>query len=259
MLIGLSILLSQMSCQSHKEHSEERTTFLATSPLRMDTSITKDYVCQINSIRHIELRALERGYLEKIFVDEGNFVKEGQLLFKILPRLYEAELQKAEAEVSFANIEYQNTRSLADSGIVAPNELGMAKAKFDKARAELALAQVHLDFTEIRAPFAGIIDRFHVRLGSLVDEGDLLSNLSDNSKMWVYFNVPESEYLEYQGKVTKDPIEVKLLMANNKLFRYPGVVETIEADFNNETGNIAFRATFPNQQTSFVSSLAPVP
>ena len=116
MLIGLSILLSQMSCQSHKEHSEERTTFLATSPLRMDTSITKDYVCQINSIRHIELRALERGYLEKIFVDEGKFVKEGQLLFKILPRLYEAELQKAEAEVSFANIEYQNTRSLADSG-----------------------------------------------------------------------------------------------------------------------------------------------
>ncbi len=246
MLIGLSLLLSQMSCQSHKEESEERTMFLVTSPLRMDTSITKDYVCQINSIRHIELRALERGYLQKMFVDEGKSVKQGQLLFKILPRLYEAELQKAEAEVSFANIEYQNTRSLADSGIVAPNELAMAKAKFDKAKAELALAQVHLDFTEIRAPFAGIIDRFHVRLGSLVDEGDLLSNLSDNSKMWVYFNVPESEYLEYQGKVTKDPIEVKLLMANNKLFRYPGVVETIEADFNNETGNIAFRATFPN-------------
>jgi membrane fusion protein (multidrug efflux system) len=247
MLIGFCILACQMGCQSsHKEESEQETRFLVTSPLRMDTSITKDYVCQINSIRHIELRALERGYLQKMFVDEGKFVKAGQLLFKILPRLYEAELQKAQAEVSFANIEYQNTKSLADSNIVAPNELAMAKAKYDKAKAELALAQVHLDFTDIRAPFDGIIDRFHVRLGSLVDEGDLLTNLSDNSKMWVYFNVPESEYLEYQGKVREDNIKVNLLMANNKLFKYPGVVETIEADFNNETGNIAFRATFPN-------------
>lgn len=213
----------------------------------MDTSITEDYVCQIRSIRHIELRAQEKGYLQKIFVDEGQFVRKGQLLFQIMPTLYEAELQKAEAEVNFARIEYQNTKSLADSNVVAPNELAMAKAKLDKARAELALAQVHLGFTKIRAPFDGIIDRLEVRLGSLVDEGELLTNLSDNSKMWVYFNVPEAEYLDYRAKVKQDSvITVKLLMANNKLFDYPGIVETIEADFNNETGNIAFRATFPN-------------
>jgi membrane fusion protein (multidrug efflux system) len=58
---------------------------------------------------------------------------------------------------------------------------------------------------------------------------------------------PEAEYLDYITTVKKDStIRVKLVMANNKLFKYPGVVETIEADFNNETGNIAFRATFPN-------------
>jgi membrane fusion protein, multidrug efflux system len=123
----------------------------------------------------------------------------------------------------------------------------MAKATVDKAKAELALAQVHLSFTEIRAPFDGIIDRFHVRQGSLVEEGELLTNLSDNSKMWVYYNVPEAEYLDYKTQAKKDcAVKVNLLMANNKLFKYPGVVETIEADFNNETGNIAFRATFPN-------------
>jgi membrane fusion protein, multidrug efflux system len=91
------------------------------------------------------------------------------------------------------------------------------------------------------------MDRFHVRLGSLVDEGELLSTLSDNSKMWVYFNVPEAEYLDYAVKVKSDsPLKVKLQMANNQQFDQIGVVETIEADFNNETGNIAFRATFPN-------------
>lgn len=249
MLMGLYAVLGNTSCTSTKgeEIKEEKIQFLVTSPVKMDTSIIKDYVCQIHSIRHIELRAQEKGYLQKVFVDEGQFVRKGQLLFQIMPNLYEAELQKAQAEVNFARIEYLNTKSLADSNIVAPNELAMAQAKFDKAKAELALAKVHLDFTEIRAPFDGIIDRFHVRLGSLVDEGELLSNLSDNSKMWVYYNVPEAEYLDYKTKVKKDnSMNVNLLMANHELFEYPGIVETIEADFNNETGNIAFRATFPN-------------
>ena len=68
--------------------------------------------------------------------------------------------------------------------------------------------------------------------------------------MWVYYNVPEAEYLDFkaeqQGSVKPT---VNLLMANNKYFEYPGVVETIEADFNNETGNISFRATFPNPKS----------
>jgi membrane fusion protein (multidrug efflux system) len=193
------------------------------------------------------LRAQERGYLQQIFVDEGDYVKKGQPLFQIMPKLYEAEMQRAKAEADFAEIEYQNTKSLADRNVVAPNELAMAKAKLDKANAELALAQVHLQFTLIEAPFDGIIDRFHVRLGSLIDEGDLLTNLSDNSQMWVYYNVPEAEYLDYQSSVHADSaVKVDLLMANNKMFEFSGIVETIEADFNNETGNIPFRATFNN-------------
>jgi membrane fusion protein (multidrug efflux system) len=111
----------------------------------------------------------------------------------------------------------------------------------------LSLAQVHLGFTTISAPFTGIMDRFHARQGSLVDEGDLLSTLSDNSQMWVYFNVPEAEYLDYKAHAKNDSLmKVKLLMANHKYFDYPGFVKAIEADFNNETGTIAFRATFQN-------------
>ncbi|GAK75907.1 probable Co/Zn/Cd efflux system membrane fusionprotein [Nonlabens ulvanivorans] len=65
--------------------------------------------------------------------------------------------------------------------------------------------------------------------------------------MWVYFNVPESEYLDYMMNGHKDDKEqVELMLANNKRFNQTGIVETIEGEFNNETGNIAFRATFPN-------------
>ena len=146
-----------------------------------------------------------------------------------------------------AEIELQNTQLLADGNVVSENELAMAKANYDKAKAEVALARTHLDFTDIRAPFDGIMDHLHVREGSLLDEGELLTSLSDNSKMWVYFNVPEAEYLDYIISADKDnKKEVGLLMANNKLFDQKGIVETIEGEFNSETGNIAFRATFPN-------------
>jgi membrane fusion protein (multidrug efflux system) len=245
--ISLCAALCQLSCNSHKEEKEEETKFLVTSPLKTDTTITREYVSQIRAIQHIEVRALEKGYLQNIYVDEGQFVKKGQTMFQIMPLIYNAEMQKSLAEADFAEIEYQNTKQLSEKNVVSPNELALAKAKLNKAKAELALAQAHLQFTEIKAPFDGIMDHFQVRLGSLVNEGDLLTTLSDNSEMWVYFNVPESEYLNYKTNATEENmLKVNLLMANNQLFKYPGVVKTIEADFNNETGNIAFRATFPN-------------
>ncbi len=246
--MSIGAMLCLTSCESKKEEEkEEQTKLLVTSPLKKDTTAINEYVSQIRSIQHIELRALERGYLKKIYVDEGQFVKKGQLMFQILPLQYQAEFQKTQAEANYAEIEYKNTKLLADSNIVSRNELALTKAKFDKAKAEMELAKVHLGFTEIKAPFDGIMDHFYVREGSLLAEGDLLTTLSDNSKMWVYFNVPESEYLNFKTKSNNSNVPVvKLKMANQDIFEYPGVVQTIEADFNNETGNIAFRATFPN-------------
>lgn len=249
-LTGLCAALVTTSCQSKKEEKEINSKLRVTSPLAKDTTITKDYVCQIHAIQHIEIRALEKGYLQKIYVDEGQMVKKGQLMFQIMPMMYEAEMQKAQAEANFAKTEYLNAKMLADSNVISKNQLALVKAKYDKAKAELSLAQVRLGFTEIKAPFDGIMDRFQVRLGSLVDEGDLLTTLSDNSKLWVYFNVPEAEYLNFKTVSQNENMKnVRLIMANNQLYEHPGVVETIEADFNNETGNIAFRATFPNPKT----------
>ena len=248
LVVGLAIATVLVSCRSEKHgHHLEKTKFLVTSPVRIDTVTTRDYVCQIHAVQHIELRALERGYLQEIYVDEGQRVKKGQLMFQVMPMLYEAELHKAQAEVDFAEIEYKNTKVLADSNVVSPNELAMAKATLEKAKAELQLAQVHLDFTRIKAPFDGIMDHFHVRIGSLLDEGELLTELSDNSEMWVYFNVPEAEYLEYmKNSKAENGKEVRLIMANGEEFDHIGKITTIEADFDNHTGNIAFRATFPN-------------
>lgn len=246
-LVSLACLQSCTKAAAEKEKKEETTKFVVTSPVTMDTSFTKEYVSQIKSVKNIEIHAQEKGYLEKIYVDEGQFVKSGQLLFKIMPTLYEAELQKAEAEAKAAEIELQNITALADKNVVSKNEQALAQAKLDQARAEISMAKIHLSFTEIRAPFDGYIDRIPKKIGSLIDEGELLTSLSDNSKVFAYFNVSEPEYLEYKTNAKNHgSSEVGLLLANNQPHRFKGKMEVIESEFDNETGNIAFRAIFPN-------------
>ena len=127
--ISLFTALCFASCSSKKEEKEEEIKFLVTSPLKRDTTVIRNYVCQIRAIQHIEVRALEKGYLQEIFVDEGQIVKKGQMMFQIMPLILQAEMQKAQAEANFAEIEYLTTKKLADSNVVSPNELALAKAK----------------------------------------------------------------------------------------------------------------------------------
>lgn len=245
-VLGLIATLVLSGCQKHDTH-EEMPHYAATTPFREDTSILEPYVCQIRAIRHIEVRSLEKGYLTHIFIDEGQWVKKGQPMFKIMPNVYQAELLAAEAEAQNVNIEYLNTKALADKNIVSANELALAKAKLDKANAEVNLAKTHLGFTDIRAPFDGITDHLAVRIGSLLDEDDLLTELSDIAHLWVYFNVPEAKYLDFirreKGKTNE---KVQLRMANGEIYDQTGVIETIVGDFYNTSGNIQFRALFEN-------------
>ena len=246
---GLIALSCLASCTPKKEEKEEAEKFTVTNPVAIDTSFTKQYVSQIKSVRNIEIRAQEKGYLQNIYVDEGQSVKAGQVLFRIMPGLYQAELLKAQAEAKAAEIELQNAKSLADKNIVSKSEQAIAQAKLEQARAEVSLAKLHLSFTEIRAPFSGTIDRIPEKLGSLIDEGELLTSLSDNSQMFAYFNVSEPEYIQYQTDI-KDRAEnnVNLVLANGDSFQHKGKVEVIESEFDNETGNIAFRARFSNSE-----------
>jgi membrane fusion protein (multidrug efflux system) len=244
---GFIALLSLVSCTTKKEQKAEDGKYTVTNPVSIDTSFTKEYVSQIHSVRDIEIRAQEKGFLQNIYVDEGQIVKAGQLLFRISPKIYEAELMKAQAETRAAEIELLDAKTLADKNIVSKSEQAMAQAKLEQARAEVSLAKLHLSFTEIRAPFDGTIDKIPQKLGSLIDEGELLTSLSDNSQIFAYFNVSEPEYLEYQTNVKgRGDNKVSLLLANNSLFKYKGNVELVESEFDNETGNIAFRAKFSN-------------
>lgn len=231
-----------------EEHKAEQRKIEVTGPVVKDVTTTEQFVCQIHSCRHIEVCALESGYLEPIQVKEGQAVAQGDLLFKILPTLYQAKLASEVAEAQLAQIELSNTQKLFQEHVVSDKEVALSKAKLDRAVANMQLAQAELNFTEIKAPFDGIIDRLHKQQGSLIEEGETLTSLSDNSLMWVYFNVPEARYLEYKAGLDQgeNDMHVELVLANGAKFSQAGKIGAIEADFNSETGNIAFRADFPN-------------
>lgn len=241
-------------------HDEVEHPIVVTTPGVLDVPTTRDYVGQIHSQRHVEVRAIDEGYLEEVLIQEGQAVEEGQRLFQILPVMYRAELEARRAELQLAEINYQNTEQLTGQGVVSEQELALARAERARARAQVDRATAEYGFTSVEAPFAGIVDRQMMQLGSLVEAGDVLTTLSDNSVMWVYFNVPEADYLAYRaipGAGTPDEpqrlaipeVTIRLRLANGQIFdEAADSTLTIESEFDNTTGNIRFRADFPNPQ-----------
>ncbi|MCC6690878.1 MAG: efflux RND transporter periplasmic adaptor subunit [Bacteroidia bacterium] len=251
------------SCRSKEHEGEIRETFPVTHVIKSDTSTFIDYVTEVHAIQNVEMRARVTGYLEKIHVDEGTYVKENQLLFTINNREYLEELAKAKAlykssiaEMGGAELEFNNVQQLADKKIVSSTELALARNKLDaqKAKMEEALAhqsyiQIRLSNTEIRAPFNGIINRIPHKIGSLIDEGTLLTTISQNDDVFAYFDVSEKEYLSYARNLQSDSVEskvVSLILADGSEHPYKGKIETIEGVIDEKTGTIAFRARFSN-------------
>ena len=245
--ILIGVFTGMIACKSKKENHVEVGKFQITSALQADTSVNKEYVAEIQSVQNVEIRAKVKGYIESIHADEGQRVSSGQLLFTIRPIEYEAALLKAKAEVKKCELEVQNVKILAEKNIVSKTELSLALAKLDQAKSEETLAELYVTYTKIRAPFEGIIDRLKFKQGSLIDEGTLLTSISNNRDVYAYFNVSEVEYLDFKSRNTNNnKMTAGLILANNQPHQYKGQVETIESEFDKNTGSIAFRAKFPN-------------
>ncbi len=263
--IALASSLFFTDCSyTSKNETKLRQKFQVTYPIAIDTSYYNDYVSDIHSIRNVEIRARVKGYIETIHVDEGKMVKKGQTLFSISNQEYKEDVLKAKAnlknaiaEAKAAELDLQNIKILVEKKVVSKTEMEMAQSKLDALNANIEEAQSHevsallkLSFTEIKAPFDGVIDRIPNKVGSLIDEGTLLTTLSDNEEVYAYFNVSEKEYLDFASNVKEHSKknDVSLILANNVEHSHKGNVETIEGEFDNATGSIAFRAKFANPE-----------
>jgi membrane fusion protein (multidrug efflux system) len=252
-------------CSKKKSLLQDRPPeFPVLEVMSRDTIMYREFVAEIRAQRFVEIRAREQGYIDEVFVDEGQRIKTGQLLFKIHDDEYKADVSKAEANMHSAIAEAQalqmqveNVSVLVDKNVVSPTELRLAKAKVavanaavEVAKADLSRAKIRLSHTDIRAPFDGAIDRFTLRIGSLISEGSLLTSVFDSRFIFAYFKVSEKEYLEYVKRAPgyQRATKIELILADGSVHPYPGKVETMEAEFDNTSGTIAFRARFENPE-----------
>lgn len=259
---GIFILL--VSCKSKNQHTDPEPEQIPVVRLaHSDTTLYTGYVADIQAVQNVEIRAKVDGFLEKILVDEGAVVKKGQPLFLINQSEYinavartEAQLANAAAEENAAQLEVARVRTLAEKNVVAASELKLAEAKLLASQAKVKeaksahdLANMQLSYTSIRAPFDGIVNRIPLKTGSLVNSGTLLTTISDNKSVYAYFNVSEIEYLQLRRKeqgAFSDSASVSLVLADGTTYPHKGKIETVEAEFDETTGSIAFRAVFPN-------------
>lgn len=231
-----------------------------------DVSIPQEYICEINAVQFVEIRARVQGYLEEIYIDEGQFVKKGQPLFRLSANEYkemvtkaEANLRRAIAEAKTKTLETDRIKLMVDKNVISPTELEVATAQkeaaesgISEAQSTLENAKINLGYTFIRAPFDGIVDRIPFKKGSLINTGSLLTSLSNIDEVYAYFKVSETEYLQFIAndhsptsiKKVKQPVTLEL--ADGSQYANEGFIETMEGDFDRSTGSIAFRARFKN-------------
>jgi len=264
--ISIIIFLASCTAKGSTDNKEGATELPVITLQQKDTVLYRDYVTDIQAVKNVEIRARVQGFLENIFVDEGQTVKKGQPLFRVNDREFVTALAKAKAnvknaiaEAKQAEVEFARTKTLVAKNVITQTELDLAEAKLtaatakvDEAKAEETNAETKLSYTNILSPFDGVIDRIPLKAGSLVDEGALLTTISDIHEVYAYFNVSENEYLQYEKKLHKDPQAlndvIQLILSDGTKYAHKGRIETLDGEFDDNTGSIAFRARFDNPE-----------
>lgn len=263
-IIALAVYLASCTASSKETTSDVEVQELPVTELKTSkTELFREYVGDVHAVKNVEMYARVKGYLEQIYVDEGKEVRKGQVLFRINNEEYTAELSKAKANLQSAiaeakaiEVEVGRVKILVDKKVVSKTELEVAQARsaavnarIEEARSAHSNAALRLSYTTIKAPFDGVVDRIPLKVGSLIDEGTLLTTVSDVSSVFTYFNVSENEYLEYvktRGANATEHRMVDLMLADGSFFSQKGKIETMEGEFDEGTGSIAFRARFAN-------------
>ncbi len=262
LLCSFMIFSCTEQAQEQAEQAPLSVDFLPINTANVD--VAKKYPGAIEGAVNVDLKAQVSGYLEQIFVKEGDYVQKGQALFKIKAEVFNeqvnnslATLKAALAAQANAKLEIEKIRPLVEGKVVSEIQLQTAEANYEAASAQvnqakalLSSSKINAAFSLIKAPISGYIGRIPNRIGNLVTPTDLvpLTTLSDINQVFVYFSLTEADYIAFMKEkgLQKNANTVSLVMADGSEYKHKGKLEFASGNIDRTTGSIALKAIFPN-------------
>lgn len=234
------------------------------------TELQNNYPASIRGIQDVEIRPKISGFITKLCVQEGQWVRAGQLLFVIDNVQYteaakqaKASVAASQAQLATALLTYKNKVQLHKQNVIgsydlqsAQNSLLSAKANLAQAQATYISAKQNLDFCYVKSPSTGVIGDLPYRVGALVNSTntEALTTVSNINKMYVYFSMTEKQLLEMTRqagsahKAVSEMPAVKLQLADGTIYNHEGKVTTASGIIDKTTGTVSMRADFVNPE-----------
>jgi len=259
-VITLSVVFFT-SCKNNEQPQQQARgpmPFAVKTVKQEDAVVNKEYSVNIEGQQNVEIRPKVSGFIQKIYVDEGQPVKKGQLLFKLETQSLSQNAAAAKARINVAQVEVDRLIPLVERNIISKVQLETAKANLAQAKSNYSSIVANINYATITSPVNGVIGSIPYREGSLVSSAivEPLTTVSDTKMVRTYFSMNEKELLDFsrtftgqtmQEKINKVP-EISLVLVDNSLYKYEGKIETISGLINQRTGSTECRAVFSNPE-----------
>ena len=218
------------------------------------------YPAIIKGVQDVEIRPKAQGFITQINVKEGQTVSAGQVLFVIDNETAQQQVRQAQAavntaqqQVNTAKLTYDNTKTLHANRVIGDYELQTSQNSYEVAQAQLAQAQASLasakemlSYCYVKSPAAGVVGTLPFKKGTLVSSSNVLTTVSDNSSMEVYFSVTEKAAMVLQNAGLQSLPSVKLLLADGSVYPHEGKVTKMSGVIDQGTGSVQLIALFQN-------------
>lgn len=225
---------------------------------KQDATIYEEYTANLEGQQNVEIRPKVNGFIQKIYVDEGQMVKKGQLLFKLETQTLNQDASASKAMVQAAQVEVDRLKPLVDRKIISNVQLETAKAKLAQAKSAYGSIAANIGYGTITSPVNGVVGSLPYREGSLVSMTSEmpLTTVSDSKVIRAYFTMNEKQLLSFnktfKGSNTVEKLknvpEVSLLLVDDSEYNVKGKIATINGLVNPQTGTTEFRAEFKNPE-----------